>query len=145
MFYIPKTTPSRRISLKSKSNQSPARAFQNASKRVFDCMIQSLATISLAYGHYPVMPPPTYHHQNPHQNQNQRQRQPARPNTSCGVHSVPDKIARNHNEKERQKVQLVAKPRPKSEVIYLRRNEFQDSIDSLADTGYREVHAREFL
>ncbi|KAK6516212.1 hypothetical protein TWF506_006121 [Arthrobotrys conoides] len=143
MFYIPKTTPSRRISLKSKSNQSPARAFQNASKRVFDCMIQSLATVSLAYGHYPVMPPPPYHH---HQNQNQRQRQqPARPNTSCGVHSVPDKIAENHNEKERQKVQLAAKRRPKSEVIYIRRNEFQDSIDSLADMGYREVHAREFL
>ncbi|KAK6357636.1 hypothetical protein TWF718_001944 [Orbilia javanica] len=136
MFYIPKTT-SRRISLKLKSNQSPARTFQNTSKRVFDCMIQSLATVSLAYGHYPVMPPPC-------QQQHQRQRQPARPETSCSVHSVPDRIARGHNEKERQKAEL-AKRRPKSEVIYVRHNNFQDSIDSLADMGCREVHAREFL
>ncbi|KAK6532008.1 hypothetical protein TWF694_003171 [Orbilia ellipsospora] len=155
MFYIPKTSPARSISLK--SSKSPAAAVQNASKRFFDSMVQSLATVSMAYGHYPAMPcqtttpctaAPASKKSPPLKSTEQlcrpcRTMRPGSPLFGCDFDTIPNKIADRHNKKELKKAELIAKRRPKSE-IYIRRN-FMDSLDSLADGQYRQVYAREFV
>ncbi|KAF3911148.1 hypothetical protein AA313_de0208231 [Arthrobotrys entomopaga] len=139
-----------------KSSKSPAAAIQNASKRFFDSMVQSLATVSMAYGHYPAMPcqtsvsyaaapktpPPSQSQSEPFR----RPRRAMRPGSlmiDCDFATIPNKIADKHNKKERKKAELIAKRRPKSE-IYVRRN-YTESTDSLADGQCSQVYAREFV
>ncbi|KAF3901432.1 hypothetical protein ABW21_db0201823 [Orbilia brochopaga] len=181
MFYIPNCkTSSRtlRTRLRSGCRQSPSAMLQHAGKRIFDCVVQSLATISLAYGHYPAVavPPDQASYYCPHHPPRRRQTNTnsatvtcaPRPSTSCSVHSVPDRVASDHNAREKRKAEMQPrekKRRPMSAIIFSSRSGKLDSnsrgltgkkckysymneesVDSLAELPFlREVQAREFL
>ncbi|KAK6343890.1 hypothetical protein TWF696_007544 [Orbilia brochopaga] len=188
MFYIPNCKNPRtnmRTRLKSPRRQSPSAILHHAGKRIFDCVVQSLATISLAYGHYPVAvsvrQDNTYSYC-PHHPRRQpqihthshtctaKQKNP-RPTSVCSVHSVPDRIASEHNAREKRKVdmQREKKRRPMSAIVFRSSSSNTNSreeklaekgagtkcryrylneelADSLAQLPFlREVQAREFL
>ncbi|KAJ6260012.1 hypothetical protein Dda_5657 [Drechslerella dactyloides] len=189
MFYIPNCEtrgPPLRTRLKTGSRSSPSAVLHHAGKRIFDCVVQSLANISLAYGHYPVAVadqlPSTagtsysYCHKHTSAPQNiarKAKERPARPLSSCSIHSVPDCIASDHNAREKRKAELQPrekKRRPMSAIMFSRSSTSapaskskcprekkcgstcryrylnEESADSLAELPFlREVQVREFL